>query len=195
MRIGLYGGSFDPVHWGHLLVAHAALEELSLDRLVFLPASQSPFKPGTTPAPGSVRSRMLRTALAGEPHFAVDESELRRGGISYTIDTVLALTAEQPTAELFWLIGADHVPTLPKWRAADQLANLVTFVVIPRPGQPDTSLPPPWRLLHLAGWPLKLSSSEIRQRVASGKSIAHLVPPGVAEIIEGEGCYRRGGTA
>lgn len=190
MRIGLYGGSFDPVHWGHLLVAHAALEELELDRLLFLPAAQSPFKPGSSPAAGSVRSRMLRVASAGEARFTVDETELRRGGVSYTIETVTAFSATYPAAELFWLIGADHVPTLPKWREADRLAGLVTFVVIPRPGQPDSNLPPPWRLVHLRGWPLKISSSELRRRVAEGKPITHLVPSGVAEIIGTEGCYR-----
>jgi nicotinate-nucleotide adenylyltransferase len=190
MRIGLYGGSFDPVHCGHLLVAHAALEELSLDRLIFLPASQSPFKPGSIPAAGSIRSRMLRVATAGGSRFTVSEMELQRGGVSYTVDTVAALAADYPAAELFWLIGADHVPTLPKWRESDRLASMVTFVVIPRPGQADATLPPPWRLVHLAGWPVKISSSELRQRVGEGKPIAHLVPAGVAEVIEKEGCYR-----
>lgn len=190
MRIGLYGGSFDPVHVGHLLVAHAALEELSLDRLSFIPAAQSPFKPGTFPAPAPVRTRMLRVALAGEPRFQVDELELRRGGVSYTVDTVRVLEQRHPGAELFWLIGADHVPTLPKWREADSLARLVTFVVIPRPGEPDASLPEPWRLVQLRGWPLKVSSSEIRHRVAAGKKVGQLVPAGVAEIILGEGLYR-----
>ena len=88
MRIGLYGGSFDPVHCGHLLVARAALEELALDRLVFIPAAQSPFKPGAMPASAPARLRMLRSALAGEPRYRVEELELRRGGVSYTIETV-----------------------------------------------------------------------------------------------------------
>jgi nicotinate-nucleotide adenylyltransferase len=194
MRIGLYGGSFDPVHFGHLLVAHAALEELGLDRLIFIPAAQSPFKPGTSPAPAALRTRMLRVALAGEPRFRVDELEIHRGGVSYTSDTVRTLAARHPDAKLYWLIGADHVPTLPLWREAEALARALTFLVIPRPGEPDATLPEPWRLQPLRGWPLKVSSSEIRQRVAAGRKVAQLLPPAVAEIIQGEGLYRGAGA-
>ena len=191
MKLGLYGGSFDPVHLGHLLVAHAALEELALDRLVFIPAAQSPFKPGTQPAPAAIRTRMLRLALAGETRFDVDELELRRGGVSFTVDTVREFAARHSGAELFWLIGADHVPTLPKWREAEALAGLVQFVVIPRPGEAQATLPPPYRLRQLSGWPLRVSSSEIRQRVGTGKPIHQLVPAGVAEVIGNEKLYRR----
>ncbi|HSH92890.1 MAG TPA: nicotinate (nicotinamide) nucleotide adenylyltransferase, partial [Roseimicrobium sp.] len=135
MKLGLFGGSFDPVHEGHVLMAHAALEELSLDRLCFIPAAQSPLKPDAPPASGPVRTAMLRTALAGEPRFSIDDQELVRGGISYTIDTVRAFLAASPGVELFYMIGADHVPVLPKWREADQLAKLVEFIVVPRPGE------------------------------------------------------------
>ncbi len=191
MKLGLYGGSFDPVHLGHLLVAHAALEELGLDRLVFIPAAQSPFKPGTQPAPAKMRARMLRLALAGETRFAVDELEIRRGGVSFTVDTVREFAARHSGAELFWLIGADHVPTLPKWREAEALARLVQFVVIPRPGETQASLPPSYRLHQLSGWPLRVSSSEIRQRVAAGKTIRQLLPTGVAEVITNEKLYQQ----
>ncbi len=190
MKLGLYGGSFDPVHLGHLLVAHAALEELALDRLVFIPAAQSPFKPGTQPAPAAMRARMLRLALAGETRFEVDELEIRRGGVSFTVDTVRELATRHPRAELFWLIGADHVPTLPKWREAEELAQLVQFVVIPRPGETQATLPPPYRLHQLSGWPLRVSSSEIRQRVAVGKPVHQLVPAVAAEVIANEKLYQ-----
>ncbi len=189
-RLGLYGGSFDPLHRGHLLVAQAALEELALDRLFFIPAAQSPFKPGSRPAPDAARLRMLRRSLAGQSRTEVHCDELTRGGVSYSIDTVNAFRARNPGAELFWLIGADHVPTLPQWREALALAEAVTFVVIPRPGQPQATLPPPWRLRHLRGWPLGVSSSEIRDRVRNGMSFEHLVPSGTAEIIASEGLYR-----
>ena len=189
-RLGLYGGSFDPLHRGHLLVAQAALEELALDRLFFIPAAQSPFKPGSRPAPDAARLRMLRRSLAGQSRTEVHCDELTRGGVSYSIDTVNAFRARNPGAELFWLIGADHVPTLPQWREALALAEAVTFVVIPRPGQPQASLPPPWRLRHLRGWPLGVSSSEIRDRVRNGMSFEHLVPSGTAEIIASERLYR-----
>ena len=189
-RLGLYGGSFDPLHRGHLLVAQAALEELALDRLFFIPAAQSPFKPGSRPAPDAARLRMLRRSLAGQSRTEVHCDELTRGGVSYSINTVNAFRARNPGAELFWLIGADHVPTLPQWREALALAEAVTFVVIPRPGQPQASLPPPWRLRHLRGWPLGVSSSEIRDRVRNGMSFEHLVPSGTAEIIASERLYR-----
>lgn len=132
-RWGLYGGSFDPLHCGHLLVAQAALEELALDRLFFIPAAQSPFKPDSRPAPDAARLRMLRRSLAGQSRTEVHDDELSRGGVSYSIDTVNTFTARHPEAELFWLIGADHVPTLPQWREAEALAKAVTFVVIQDP--------------------------------------------------------------
>lgn len=192
MRLGLYGGTFDPVHLGHLLVAQAALEEFALDRLVFIPAAQSPFKPGTVPTPARLRSRMLRQALAGTTRFDVDELEIERGGISYTIDTVRAFESRHPGASLFWLIGADHVAALPRWREAEAMAAGVEFLVIPRPGEAPPELPAPFRLHHLRGWPLKVSASEIRERVSQGLPVRHLVPSIVAETIERECLYRVG---
>ncbi|KAB2661369.1 MAG: nicotinate (nicotinamide) nucleotide adenylyltransferase [Verrucomicrobia bacterium] len=190
-RLGLYGGSFDPVHIGHLLVAQAALEELGLDRIVFIPAAQSPFKPDSAPAPASQRLRWLRMALAGWTNADVDDLETRRAGTSYSIDTVRKFAARHPGTELFWLIGTDHVPTLPQWRDANELARLVTFVVIPRPGCTRAELPAPYRLRTLRGWPLAVSSSELRGRIAAGQTIAHLVPPGIAEAIAGDRAYPR----
>ncbi len=189
-RIGLFGGSFDPVHIGHLLVAQAACEELRLDRLVFLPAAQSPFKPGIQPAPAAIRLKMLRLALAGHPHYQIDSQELQRGGISYTIDTLRDYARRFPQSEVFYLIGADHVPTLPKWRDAEALARLAQFVVIPRPGEMAADAPPPFRIMQLHGWPLKLSSSDIRARVREGLTIDQLVPFGVEDVINQAGLYR-----
>ena len=132
--IGLFGGSFDPVHLGHLLVAQAAREELALARLFFIPAAQSPFKPSAMPAPAEQRLRLLRLALAGQSDCEIDDQELKRGGVSFTIDTVRDYVRRFRGAPLFYLIGADHVAELPKWREADELARLVEFVVIPWPG-------------------------------------------------------------
>lgn len=188
-RIGLFGGSFDPVHCGHLLVAQAALEELRLSRLFFIPAAQSPFKPQAAPAPAAERLRMLRLALAGQVRCEIDEQELRRGGTSFTIDTVRDYRHRFPGAKLFYLIGADHVPTLPAWREAEALAGLVEFVVIPRPGQARASFPKPFRGRELTGFPLGLSSSAIRERVRSGLSIQGLVPETVAEAIRNSKLY------
>ncbi|HKQ37151.1 MAG TPA: nicotinate-nucleotide adenylyltransferase [Verrucomicrobiae bacterium] len=188
-RIGLFGGSFDPVHLGHLLVAQAACEEFNLDRLFFVPAAQSPLKPERIPAPPEVRLRMLRLALVGEPNYEVDDQEIRRGGPSYTIDTVRAYRQLYPKASLFYIIGADHVPLLPKWRAADELAALVEFLVVPRPGDPPVAAKAPFRVQNLVGTPFAVSSSQIRTRVKSGKRIQDLVPAAVAEAIRNSGLY------
>ena len=188
-RIGLFGGSFDPVHIGHLLVAQAAFEELALDRLFFIPAAQSPFKPGRQPAPALVRLQMLRMALCRRPHYEVDPQEVQRGGVSYTINTVRAYARRFPEAQLMYLIGADHVSALPLWREAEDLARLVQFVVIPRPGQ-AVEAPRPFRITQLDGWPLQLSSSEIRDRVRDKLVIEHFVPFGVEEAIAQNGLYR-----
>jgi nicotinate-nucleotide adenylyltransferase len=187
--IGLFGGSFDPVHLGHLLVAQAAREELNLDRLYFIPAAQSPFKPERQPTPAAERLRLLRLALAGKTWCELDEQELKRGGVSYTIDTLRDYAKRFAGAELFYLIGSDHVPQLPKWRDADELARLAQFVVIPRPGQGESPFPLPFRGRTLGGFPLGVSSSQLRARIKSGLSIEHLVPAAVAEAIRNNGLY------
>lgn len=183
MRLGLFGGSFDPVHMGHHLVAQAALEEMNLDRVFFIPAAQSPFKPGTNPAPAEKRVQMLRLALAGQTRFEVDELEISRGGVSYTIETAQEFQRRFPGASLFYLIGTDHVPQLPKWREAELLAKVVKFIVIPRPGQEARSIPPPFEGHFLKGFPLAVSSSDIRARVKQGLAVDGLVRREVAEVI------------
>lgn len=188
-RIGIYGGSFDPVHIGHLLVAQAAFEELGLDRLGFVPAAQSPFKQASAPTPGPVRAQLLRLALAGKPRCEVDVQELQRTGVSYTVDTLRAYAQRFPKAKLFYLIGADNVAALPQWREPEELARMAEFAVIPRPGEASLPLPAPFRGLTLRGWPLGVSSSEIRARIKAGKAVAHLVPAAVAEAITNNQLY------
>ena len=189
-RIGLFGGSFDPVHLGHLLVAQAAKQELQLDRLFFILAAQSPFKPDRQPSAAPERLRLLRLALAGWTWCEVDEQEIQRGGISYTIDTVRDYVARFPDNELFYLVGADQAEQLGKWRAAADLARLAQFVVIPRPGQNGTGvLPSPFRGRVLGGFPVGISSSEIRARVKAGLPLEPLVPNAVAEAIRNNGLY------
>jgi nicotinate-nucleotide adenylyltransferase len=188
-RLGLFGGSFDPVHLGHLVVAQSAFEELELSRLFFIPAAQSPFKPESEAAPGHLRLAMLRLALAGEPGYEVDAREIQKGGVSYTIDTVRAYATRFPGAELFYLIGADHVSKLPQWREAAALAALIHFVVIPRPGEADVPAPAPFRIRTLSGFPLAVSSSQIRARLKAGASIRNLVPAPVAEFLRQNRLY------
>lgn len=194
LRLGLFGGSFDPVHIGHLLVAQTAREELRLTRLFVIPAAQSPFKPESKPAPASDRLRLLRLALAGWDWCEIDEQEVNRGGVSYTVDTVRNYARRYPDATLYYLVGADQIEGLPKWREAAELAGLTEFVVIQRPsfaGAPAASpvLPPPFRGLSLTGFPLGLSSSQIRARVKAGQAIDHLVPAAVAEAIRNNRLY------
>jgi len=188
-KIGLFGGSFDPVHLGHLLMAQAACEEAGLHRLHFIPAAQSPFKPGSSSAPAADRLRLLRLALAGRSDYEVDPQEIERGGVSYSIETVRNYSRRFPDAQLLFLIGADHIPTLPQWKDAGELAHLVRFLAIPRPGQAEAVFPAPFAGTTLHGHPLFVSASEIRARVKAGKSIEHLVTREVAEAIRNYRLY------
>lgn len=187
--IALYGGTFDPVHQGHLLVAQAALEELGAERVVFIPAARSPFKPDQETTPAPLRLAMLRLALAGRPRCELDDQEIRRGGVSFTIETVRHWTRGAPAARLCWLIGADHVASLPQWREAGALAELAEFVVIPRPGRNAPALPAPFRGRELAGFPFGVSASQLRARVGQGLPVDWLTPPAVAEFIRNNGLY------
>lgn len=188
-RIGLFGGSFNPVHLGHLLMAQAALEELGLSRLFFIPAAQSPFKPDLKLAPATERVRLLRLALAGQSRCAIDDQEIARGGVSYSVDTVRAYAERYPGVELWFLIGGDHPRLLPRWREAETLAALAHFAVIPRPGQEADALPAPFRGTSLRGWALDVSASQIRDRVRAGLSIEWLAPAAVAEAIRNYRLY------
>ena len=183
-RIGLFGGSFDPVHLGHVMVALAALEELRLNRLYIIPTAQSPFKPDQQPAQADARVQLLHLAFDGQTNCEFDTQELDREGASFTIDTVRGYADHFNGAELFYIIGADHVLTLPQWREAEALAPLVTFVVVPRPGDPVADFPEPFRGLVLRGQPMEISASDIRQRLHEGKKIDHLTPPRVAEALK-----------
>ena len=139
--IGIFGGSFDPVHNGHVLVARAALEELSLDRLFIVPAARSPFKPEQQPAAADVRLRLLRLAFSGENRCELDTQELDRAGVSYSIDTLDEFANRYPEAKLHYLIGADHVPTLPQWREAKRLAKLARLSLCPGRDRQSPSSP------------------------------------------------------
>ena len=189
MKIGLFGGSFDPVHTGHLLMARAAREELDLGRMFFIPTARSPFKASAPLAPDGERLRLLRLALAADASSEIDLLEIERGGVSYTVDTLRIYAERFAGAELFYLIGADQIALLPQWREAEALARLAQFVVLPRPGEPPAVLPAPFRGRVLRGLPMAVSSSEIRARVKAGRPITHLTPPAVAEAIANNRLY------
>ena len=143
-RIGLYGGSFNPVHYGHLNVAKAAVEELKLDRLIVLPANVSPFKADASAEIAAMSRdyelKLCRAVFAAVPKAEVDERELRRGGVSYAIDTVREIAAENPGAELFFIIGEDSVEGLPRWKEIDELKRLCSFKVFPRTPESSTAI-------------------------------------------------------
>lgn len=185
----LFGGSFDPVHNGHLLVARAAHEELPAERVVFIPAAHSPFKPGRVPAAAERRLQLLRLALAGRPWCQVDDLEIAKGGVSYTIDTVRTYAARNPGIPIYYLIGEDNLPQLGGWREAGELAKRVIFVLIPRPGIIETAAPPGFRIKRLTGFPTAISSSQVRHRVAAGLPVDDLVPGPVAEAIRNNRLY------
>lgn len=189
MRIGVFGGSFDPPHIGHLLAASDAFEALALDRLILMPAAVQPFKAGQAGATPDQRLAMVRLLAADDPRFEVSAIEIDRGGLSYTVDTLTAVASAWPAAELFLLVGADVPASFAKWRAPERIAQLATIVVLERSGEaPELGgLPGTWRAL--ATRRIDISSTEIRQRVRDGKSIRGFVPDAVARFIAAERLY------
>ena|ERR1043166_837846 len=187
-KIGIYGGTFDPIHHGHLILGRQACEELGLDRLIFVPAALSPFKKATH-ADAEARMLMLRAAVEGELMFTVNDCELRRPPPSYSIDTVSEIHEREPDADLFWLLGADNVDRLTSWHRFEDLNKLVKFVVLDR----GCGEKPAHKYL-IVQRNIDISATEIRKRVASRRSIRYLVPKAVEEIIRRENLYRESGT-
>jgi nicotinate-nucleotide adenylyltransferase len=187
-KIGIYGGTFDPIHHGHLILGRQACEELEFDQLIFVPCAVSPFKRPAF-ASGEMRLSMLRAAINGQEDFLADDCELKRPPPSYSIDTVLQLRERDPKAELFWLIGADNVSGLNKWHRIDELKKLVRFVMLDRGCDEKTAHRYP-----VVQRNIDISATDIRKRVASGRSIRYLVPKAVEEIIRREKLYRESGT-
>jgi nicotinate-nucleotide adenylyltransferase len=187
VRLGVYGGAFDPPHLGHLVAASDACDALGLHRLLWIPSAVHPLKAVRTAA--DVRLEMVRAAIAGDGRFAADDLELRRTGPSYTVDTLRELRAREPEAELFFLTGADNLADLPRWREPDEIARLATLAVVSRAGD---SLPAnaPYPAVAVTVTRVDASSTEIRRRVAAGLSIRYLVPDAVRAVIERERLYR-----
>jgi nicotinate-nucleotide adenylyltransferase len=184
MKIAIYGGTFDPIHNGHLILAREALEKLQLDKVIFVPAAISPFKKTAAAASGELRLAMLRVAIEGETEFAADDCELRRPGPSYTIDTVQEIARQNAGAEIYCLIGEDNVDGLTKWHRFRDLEKLVRFVVLDRTGQLASHAYPVIRRK------IDISATEIRKRVACGQSIRYFVPEAVEEIIRRTKIYK-----
>jgi nicotinate-nucleotide adenylyltransferase len=182
-RIGIYGGTFDPIHYGHLILAREALETLNLEKVIFVPAAASPFRDAPK-ADAQVRLSMLRAAVEGETGFVLDDCELRRPAPSYAIDTVEDFLKREGEVAVHYLIGADNLPALSKWHRFDELRKLVSFVVLDRTGMETT---PDYPVVRRK---IDISATDIRKRVASGQSIRYLVPAEVEDIIRRENLYR-----
>jgi nicotinate-nucleotide adenylyltransferase len=179
--LGVFGGSFDPVHHGHLIVGQVAAETLGLDVLRFVPAREQPFKVGRHHTSAEHRHAMLCLATAGIPGFAVDRTELDRPGPSYTVQTLEALAGQEPGARLVLLLGADAAADLSAWYEADRIPELARLVVFARPGSRVPVSPLIAQVVEVPA--LDISATEIRRRVGRKQSIRYWVPDSVAEYI------------
>jgi len=188
MRIGIFGGTFDPPHLGHLVMASDVHRVLALDRLVFVPAGDPPHKLGQVATPAGLRLEMVRAAVAGDDRFAVDDLELRREGPSYTVDTLREFRRRDPDGELFFLIGADALRDFRTWRAPDEVARLARLAVMERAGEP-ASAPASLEVRDVRVTRIDISATQVRSRVAEGASIRYLVTEPVRRIIERERLY------
>lgn len=195
MKIGIFGGSFDPPHLGHLVLADEALQHLSLDKVLFIPAFHSPFKSEEQSGRVELRCEMLELAINDHPKFEMDLHEVLRGGTSYTVDTLRHLKEQHPDDELFLLLGGDTFSEFSSWREPDEIVKHVRLAVVNRPDFPvDLSSHPYGE--HAVTFPMPLldiSSSGIRNRVAEGKTIRYLVPWQVRTFIEFHGWFRSSG--
>ncbi len=184
-RIGVFGGTFDPVHVGHLAIALAALGSVPLDRVLFVPVRRSPLKDRDPLASTADRVAMLETAIASEPRFALSRAELEREGVSYTVDTLEQLRSQ---GELFLILGSDALADLARWRAPDRIRELATILVAARPGAPEPGAMHGARAFDAPR--LDISSRELRARAARGMSLRYLVPDAVWEHIRRRGLYK-----
>ena len=190
-RVGVLGGTFNPIHLGHLLIAQDALEQAGLDRVLFIPTALPPHKPLAGNVSARQRLRMINLAIADDPRLTVDDLEIRRGGKSYSVETLAELRKRLPSVDFYFIIGADSLADLPQWYQVEQLVRLCQFLVFARPGYPAK---PVGRLAGLryqlfSTHPCEIASREIRERLASRQSIRYLVPELVRRYIERQQLY------
>lgn len=194
MKLALFGGTFDPLHTGHLVAAQDVVEALGVDVLYFVPAGLPPHKRDRSLTPGALRLRMLRRSLEGDPRMAALDLELRRDGPSYTVDTLREMSRRRPDAELYFVMGVDQFAQLHSWKEPSEVARLARLTVITREGDDPDAVDPgvevPWEFLPVTR--VDVSSSDVRRRVRDGRSIRYLVPEAVRRIVESERLYRAG---
>ncbi len=207
MRLGIFGGSFDPIHYGHLILAEQCREQAELDRILFVPTASSPLKTSGPFATDKQRIEMLHLAIAGHPSFTISGIEIERGGTSYTVDTLTQLTQQHPESELFLLIGEDSLRTFDQWRQPKAVCELAIPLVVRRPQADrsseavDLTILQPYlsdqrfeqtREQRIDSRLIDISSTEIRSRVASALSIRYLLPRPVQKFIETNQLYAAG---
>jgi len=201
MRLGIFGGSFDPVHYGHLLLAESCREQCRLDQVWFLPTAVSPLKQHGPQAADAARLEMLSLAIGGNPGLGICRIEIDRGGISFTVDTLGQLKQQDPARELFFLMGSDSLELFPEWREPRRICELATLVVVERPDSPGFDRAKLAAAIgeehvarieaHRVRMPLVgISSSELRARAAEQRSLRYLTPRAVEMLIETQGLYR-----
>ena len=200
MRLGLFGGTFDPVHYGHLLLAECCREQARLDGVRFLPAAVPPHKQDRKPTPARLRIEMLELAIAGHSAFSISRYETDRGGVNFTVHALAHFREEDPQIELFFLLGADMLHDLPTWHQPGRICELATPVVVRRAGAGEPNLECLTRIAtpeqierirqHQVQMPqIGISSTEIRRRVAAGQSIRYLTPRAVEKYLETHRLY------
>lgn len=192
--VALFGGAFDPVHLGHLSLAEDALRELDLDEVWFVPAAQSPLKDGQAVLKPEERLKLLELALQSYPACKIDRSELERGGVSYTIDTARDLVNRHPDIRFFWIIGGDQFYQLNQWKDVRELCQLLTFIVVSRPGfevdRDHAPSIPGLRFIEVSSRHLEIASSEIREKIARGEDVNELLPNAVHAFIVRKNFYK-----
>ncbi|OIO59712.1 MAG: nicotinate (nicotinamide) nucleotide adenylyltransferase [Verrucomicrobia bacterium CG1_02_43_26] len=188
-KIGILGSSFDPIHLKHLIIAQDALEQLQLDKILFIPVAKSPLKPHSPNVSDEDRLRMVKMAIEGMDSFELLDWEIKKGGISYTIDTVKHLQKTYPADKFFWIIGEDQLEQLPQWKNIDELKRLIDFIVVKRPGH---SIQFPTSGLHfISSHQFDISSTEIRQRLRDKKTAYPFLPEKVHQYINQNHLYGR----
>jgi nicotinate-nucleotide adenylyltransferase len=199
LKIAIFGSAFNPVHSGHLLIAHNAAKSLQLDKVLFVPCALPPHKPADELVSDEHRIEMIRLAIAGEPKFELLTYELDRGGISYSIETVRHVRSLFPDSEIFFIIGSDNFETIGSWREFPKIIELCEFLVIERPGKPlvvppptvSVELLPKFKYRIFTGPTQKVSSSEIRELVRAGKNVSHLLVRPVYEYVHKNQLYQK----
>ena len=187
-RVGILGGTFDPVHIGHLILAQLMRDELDLGEVRFMPTFLPPHKHRPDILPSELRCEMLELALTGCPYFLLSRIEVDRQGVSYSIQTIRRLRRDEPDHEFYFLIGSDALPELAMWKQIDELRQLCRFAALRRPGADDG--PWPVGMIGVTGPAIDISSSVIREYVRQGRSIRYLVPESVRLFIERQGLYK-----